>query len=79
MVRHLGLQNLVQDAFHQFLETVSLIGQKVWQMIGIHGNVEVGHRFLRLENRLFAQRPFSGRSLAFSISGQQNLHIWTQP
>ncbi|MHB1285655.1 MAG: hypothetical protein ACYCYP_03680, partial [Leptospirales bacterium] len=35
--------------------------------------VKFGHRFLLVVNRLFAQRPFSGRSMAFSILSQRNL------
>ena len=57
-------------------QSFSFIGQKVVQMFGMQGNVEFGHRFLQVENALFRQRPFSGRSRAFSISNQVGIYIY---
>lgn len=65
MLGHLGFQNLIQHRFNQLFHSFAIILHKVLQMFGIQGNVEFGHRFLQVENGLFRQRPFSGKTVAF--------------
>jgi hypothetical protein len=70
---HLGFQKLIENRFHQLLESGSSLTQKIWQEVRTQGKVKFGHRVLIVENRLFAQRLFSGRSMAFSIISERNL------